>query len=103
MKDLIQIDIEDQELAVPTPEIAQERKVAIFDLLEENSFSLPTRSEVKPPNGPYKLTLGIREGRLAFDVKTNLEDSDITFMEQQTTQSLRFPKTLPNTLESPNE
>jgi len=37
------------------------------------------------------------------DVKTNLEDSDITFMEQQTTQSLRFPKTLPNTLESPNE
>ena len=74
MKDLIQIDIEDQELAVPTPEIAQERKVAIFDLLEENSFSLPTRSEAKPPIGPYKLTLGIREGRLAFDVKTNLDE-----------------------------
>ena len=72
MTHLIHIDIEDQELAIPTPEIAQERKVAIFDLLEENSFSLPVRSGLKSLKGPYKLILGIREGRLAFDVRTSL-------------------------------
>ena len=71
MTHLIHIDIEDQELAIPTPEIAQERKVAIFDLLEENSFSLPVRSGLKLLKGPYKLILGIREGRLAFDVRTS--------------------------------
>ena len=74
MKHLIHIDIEDQELAIPTPEIVQERKVAIFDLLEENTFSLPVRSGLKPPKGPYKLILGIREGRLAFDVRTSLNE-----------------------------
>ena len=71
MTHLIHIDIEDQELAIPTPEIAQERKVAIFDLLEDNSFSLPVRSGLKLLKGPYKLILGIREGRLAFDVRTS--------------------------------
>ena len=74
MTHLIHIDIEDQELAIPTPEIAQERKVAVFDLLEENSFSLPVRSGLKPLKGPYKLILGIREGRLAFDVRTSLNE-----------------------------
>ena len=63
MKHLIHIDIEDQELAIPTPEIAQERRVAIFDLLEENTFSLPTRSGLKPPKGPYKLILGIKHSK----------------------------------------
>jgi uncharacterized protein (UPF0262 family) len=71
MTHLIHIDIEDQELAIPTPEIAQERKVAVFDILEENSFSLPVRSGLKLLKGPYKLILGIREGRLAFDVRTS--------------------------------
>ena len=74
MTHLIHIDIEDQELAIPTPEIAQERKVAVFDLLEENSFSLPVRSGLKLLKGPYKLILGIREGRLAFDVRTSLNE-----------------------------
>ncbi|MCZ4261903.1 MAG: UPF0262 family protein [Limimaricola soesokkakensis] len=47
----------------PTPEIEQERRVAVFDLLEENSFALPGRDM-----GPYHLSLGIREKRLVFDV-----------------------------------
>ena len=79
MSHLIHIDLEEQELAVPTPEIDQERKVAIFDLLEENSFSLPKRAGILLSDGPYKLTLGIRDGRLAFDVKTD-SDSPITIV-----------------------
>ncbi|MEO1613036.1 MAG: UPF0262 family protein, partial [Pseudomonadota bacterium] len=33
---LIDIQLDDTGLAPPTPEVDQERKVAIFDLLEEN-------------------------------------------------------------------
>ena len=52
-------------LAPPTPEIEQERRVAIYDLLEENRFALPRRDDRAAPAGPYRLTLAIRDRRLA--------------------------------------
>lgn len=61
------VTIDDRGLAAPTPEIEQERKVAIYDLLEENAFALP-RAEAIP--GPYHLGLSVRDGRLVFDVTT---------------------------------
>ncbi len=61
------IEIDTQGLPAPTPEIEQERKVAIFDLLEENTFSIP-RDDA--PDGPYRVTLAIREKRLVFDIDT---------------------------------
>jgi uncharacterized protein (UPF0262 family) len=64
------IEIDDQNLPPPTPEIEQERKVAIFDLLEQNSFALPARDGRAVPPGPYRLALAIREGRLVFDIST---------------------------------
>lgn len=68
MNRICHIDIDERGLARPTPEIEQERKVAIFDLLEENSFGLPLRDDRQIPPGPYRLHLAIREGRLVFDV-----------------------------------
>ena len=68
MKDrLSAVTIDDQGLAPPTPEIEQERKVAIFDLLEENAFALPRAGGIE---GPYRLHLSVRDGRLVFDVST---------------------------------
>ncbi|QXT41407.1 UPF0262 family protein [Gymnodinialimonas ceratoperidinii] len=64
------IEIDTDGLPAPTPEIEQERKVAIFDLLEENTFALP---HAEAPDGPYRVTLAIREKRLVFDIDT--EDS----------------------------
>jgi uncharacterized protein (UPF0262 family) len=64
------IDIDEAGLIRPTPEIEQERKVAIFDLLEDNTFSLPARDGREAPIGPYRLGLAIREGRLVMDVAT---------------------------------
>ena len=64
------IEIDENGLARPTPEIEQERRVAIFDLLEENSFALPARDGRPVAPGPYILGLAIREGRLVFDVAT---------------------------------
>ena len=64
------INIDERGLVRATPEIDQERKVAIFDLLEENSFSLPSRDDRPTSPGPYCLALAIREGRLVFDLTT---------------------------------
>jgi uncharacterized protein (UPF0262 family) len=64
---LFAVDIDDRGLVAPTPEIEQERKVAIYDLLEENSFALPRAGEMA---GPYRLGLAVREGRLVMSVWT---------------------------------
>ncbi|MEO0989833.1 MAG: UPF0262 family protein [Pseudomonadota bacterium] len=76
---LIFVSIDDSGLPVPTPEIEQERKVAIFDLLEDNSFELPVRGDRDAPAGPYRLNLAIREGRLVFDILTEAEDKAAEF------------------------
>ena len=76
MKRLSKIEIDDSGLAPPTPEIEQERRVAIFDLLEDNSFEIPERDGKSIPDGPYHLNLAIRDRRLVFDIKTEAE-SDV--------------------------
>lgn len=74
MTKIIHIDLDDSALAAPTPEIDQERKVAMFDLLEDNMFSLPARDGVAAPEGPYRLGLSIRQKRLVFEVaKENMD------------------------------
>ncbi|OIQ36123.1 MAG: hypothetical protein BM558_14220 [Roseobacter sp. MedPE-SW] len=70
MSRISQIELDDRNLPPPTAEIEQERKVAIFDLIEENSFSLPERDDRPAVDGPYHLGLAIREKRLVFDLQT---------------------------------
>ena len=68
MARICHIEIDDSGLPAPTPEIEQERKVAIFDLLEDNAFGLPGKNGALAPDGPFRLALAIREGRLVFDL-----------------------------------
>ena len=70
MSHIVEIVLDDAGLPPPTPEIEQERKVAMFDLLEENSFVLPGRDGRVAPEGPYRVNLSIRDKRLVFDVAT---------------------------------
>lgn len=67
---LIAVTLDETGLAPPTPEIEQERRVAVYDLLEENRFALPEREGRAAPPGPYALRLGIRDRRLVFDLDT---------------------------------
>ena len=67
---LVSIEIDDAGLPPQTPQIEQERRVAIFDLLEENRFALPLREDRPHDPGPYRLNLAIRQGRLVFAVTT---------------------------------
>ena len=46
------------------PEVEQEKRIAIHDLLERNKFA-PRGSH----GGPYKLVLAIEENRLVFDMR----------------------------------
>jgi uncharacterized protein (UPF0262 family) len=61
---LSDIQLDDSNLPAPTPEVEQERKIALFDLMEANSFALHDIT------GPYRLGLAIRDRRLEFDVRS---------------------------------
>jgi uncharacterized protein (UPF0262 family) len=64
---IVAIELDEKTLVHRTRQIEQEREIAIYDLLEANSFK-PQNS----PGGPYKVVLGIEENRLVFDI--HLED-----------------------------
>ncbi len=64
---LCAIVLDERSIVRRTRGIEQERDIAIYDLLESNSFH-PEGSV----GGPYKLVLGIEESRLTFDIR--LED-----------------------------
>jgi uncharacterized protein (UPF0262 family) len=65
---LFEVTLDETGLAPPTPEIEQERRVAIFDLIEDNRFALPPRGGRTAPPGPYRLRLSIRDRRLVFGI-----------------------------------
>ena len=59
------IDIElDDSIGRSTPDVEHERAVAIFDLIEENSF-FPVGDI---GTGPYRLKLSLAESRLVFTI-----------------------------------
>ena len=60
---LIAVELDERTLVRRTREIEQEREVAIYDLLENNSFA-PRGSA----GGPYRLLLGLEENRLVFNL-----------------------------------
>ncbi|MCK0122540.1 MAG: UPF0262 family protein [Paracoccaceae bacterium] len=74
MNRISHIDLDDSALPPPTPEIEQERKVALFDLLEDNSFIPASRDDRAVPEGPYRLGLSIRDRRLVFAISTETQD-----------------------------
>ena len=68
-KDICAIEIDDSDLPAPTPEIEQERKVAIFDLLEDNSFRPAGGTAATARRALHAAPCDPRP-RLVFDVDT---------------------------------
>ncbi|UAK23896.1 UPF0262 family protein [Sphingomonas nostoxanthinifaciens] len=64
---IIAIDLDQATILARTPEIEQERAVAIRDLLTSNSFA-PRRPIANGYGGPYRLGLRVEEGRLAIGI-----------------------------------
>ncbi len=61
---LIGVELDDASVIRRSPEVEPERRVAIYDLLEDNDFAL-----VDGAAGPYRLSLGVEENRVTFDVR----------------------------------
>ena len=59
-----EITLDERTVVRRNADIEHERAVAIFDLLEENSFAPVSRVP-----GPYHVHLGIEENRLALDIR----------------------------------
>ena len=79
MSYLSDIKLDDRNLPPPTAEIEQERKVAIFDLLEKNTFKLPNKDTKRIVKGPFNLNLAIKNKRLVFYLSTTVGDKVAEF------------------------
>ncbi len=62
---LVAVTLDEETIGRSNPDIEHERQVAIYDLLEQNSFAPSGYS-----GGPYALRLSITGDRLAFDIRT---------------------------------
>jgi uncharacterized protein (UPF0262 family) len=60
---IIAIDLDEKSIIRRNEDIEQERRVAIFDLLEGNHFDLAGRE------GPFRVQMRVEDGRLAIDVR----------------------------------
>ena len=58
------VTLEERTAVRRTRDIEHEREIALYDLLEANSFR-PVGSK----GGPYELVLGVEENRLVFNIK----------------------------------
>lgn len=63
----------DESIGRSTPDVEHERAVAIFDLLEENSFE-----PLGHPGGPYHLKLSLMDQKLVLSVTTEAGEPVIT-------------------------
>ncbi|KRC82411.1 UPF0262 family protein [Sphingomonas sp. Root241] len=64
---IIDVTLDERTILWRSADIEQERRIAIFDLLEENHFA-PQRKHPDGYAGPYKLHLRVEEGRLALEI-----------------------------------
>jgi len=60
---IVKVDLDENSASGGTPEAQQERSIAIFDLIEENTFAPAIEHD-----GPFHLKLSIEESRLVFCV-----------------------------------
>ena len=61
---LAKVSLDEASIARGNPDQEHERAIALFDILEDNSFTIPGRE------GPYALTLGLVENKLSFAIAT---------------------------------
>ena len=64
---IAKIDIDEASLSAPTDQVEHERKVAMFDLVEKNSFT-PEGAVEAGSEGPFDLRLAYEDNRLVFDI-----------------------------------
>jgi uncharacterized protein (UPF0262 family) len=64
------IELDEDTILWRNADVEQERRVAIYDLIEENTFK-PIRAAENGHHGPYRLRLSVQDGRLVLDIRTD--------------------------------
>ena len=64
---IIAVDLDEATIIWRNADVEQERRIAVFDLLEGNHFA-PQRAYPDGYAGPYRIRLRVEEGRLAIDI-----------------------------------
>ena len=64
MKKLVAVTLDEASIGRGAPEQEHERAIAIYDLIESNSFAIPGHA-----GGPYTLQVGLRSNQLMLDVR----------------------------------
>lgn len=64
---IIHVELDETSLGWRSADVEQERRIAIFDLLEDNHFA-PQRVHADGYAGPYRLKLQSEEGRLGIHI-----------------------------------
>lgn len=86
-RSLAHITLDERTVVRRSPEVDHERAVAIYDLIEENSFDLVGDQFI----GPYHLHLSVEENRLRFDVR-NTDDQPVHTFQLSLTPFRRIVK-----------
>ena len=65
---IIDVQLDDRTILWRSADVEQERRIAIFDLIEGNYFK-PLREHADGYAGPYRIHLSVEEGRLVIAIK----------------------------------
>ena len=82
---IAKVELDEKTILWRNADVEQERRVAVFDLIEENTFK-PLRAVERGATGPYHLTLAVTDGRLALSIA----DTDGTVAEELVLGLARF-------------
>ncbi len=72
---IIDIKLDEHTILWRNADVEQERRVAIFDLLEGNMFA-PVAAYDGSYGGPFKILLGVEEGRLTVGIRSK-DDAEL--------------------------
>ena len=61
------IELDEATILWRSADVEQERRIAIYDLIEDNSFK-PVRAAERGATGPYRLKLAVVDGRLSLSI-----------------------------------
>ena len=76
---LVEVTLDEESIGRSNRDVEHERAVAIYDLIEQNSFAPEGHK-----GGPYILTLGTTESRLVFDIRTSKNEAVMTHLLSMT-------------------
>lgn len=76
---LAEVVLDEATIPRGSADVDHERTVAIFDLIEENSFGVPGRDD-----GPYVLKISQEESKLTFEVRTVKGETAATIVVSMT-------------------